>query len=213
MYPEIRLDGVFQLEADTSFITDVVSTGARYYQCLTEDETVYTFIVSNIETFEDDTTTECSLSFKVGGNYLNYIDLGKDIKARHFSEDQENWKTQVIIEDPTQGVLITTLNPNSTETDVLSRIACYPNPFHVNQHDGTVIPFQLDQSGDVTIWIANVSGHRIFEKKINGYRGQINHFQWDGKDYHGNVVPTGIYLYVIRMNSKIVKRDKIAVIH
>jgi len=210
-YPEIRLDGSFNLTQDTSIVTTVVPTGARYYQCMTEDETVFTFVISNTETFDDDTTTECSLSLKAGGYFPFYIDLGQNIKAQHFSEDEENWKTFVVIEDPVEGVVVMSLNPDSTEIDDIVDIACFPNPFIIHKHESTVIPFQMEKSGDVTIWIASASGYRILEKQVKGYFGP-NQFQWDGKNEQGQIVPAGIYLYMIQMDNEIVKRNKIAVI-
>ncbi|MCK4297780.1 MAG: T9SS type A sorting domain-containing protein, partial [Candidatus Marinimicrobia bacterium] len=69
----------------------------------------------------------------------------------------------------------------------------YPNPFNPE----TTIEYALPHASKVNISIYNVLGQKIRTlsdtKKIEGYYKVI----WDGKNDRGEIVPTGIYLYVL----------------
>jgi hypothetical protein len=76
----------------------------------------------------------------------------------------------------------------------------YPNPFNPE----TWIPFQLMESGEVTICIYSVEGELIRELKL-GYKpygiyvSRDRALYWDGKNEAGESVASGIYFYTIRV--------------
>jgi len=76
----------------------------------------------------------------------------------------------------------------------------YPNPFNPE----TWIPFQLMESGEVTICIYSVKGELIRELKL-GYKpygiyvSRDRALYWDGKNEAGEFVASGIYFYTIRV--------------
>jgi hypothetical protein len=74
----------------------------------------------------------------------------------------------------------------------LSRVFTYPNPFHLNAGQGRVTFANLTEKA--TISIATVEGQiiRILEE-TDGNGGIF----WDGKDSNGQLVGSGVYLYVI----------------
>jgi hypothetical protein len=71
----------------------------------------------------------------------------------------------------------------------------YPNPF--NPH--TVVPYQLPESGQVSLVVYNTLGQRlrilVNEKQEAGYYKMV----WDGKDEIGRQVASGVYL--VRMEA------------
>jgi hypothetical protein len=70
----------------------------------------------------------------------------------------------------------------------------YPNPFNPR----TVIPFQVAKEGFVTLSIYNVLGQKIITL-VNGWRKSGRYqVEWSGKSEQGNVVPSGIYLYILK---------------
>lgn len=65
----------------------------------------------------------------------------------------------------------------------------YPNPFNA----GTNITYSLDQSGPVTLTVCNLLGQNV-RTLFEGHRESGIHTEaWDGRDDHGNAVPSGIY--------------------
>jgi len=90
-----------------------------------------------------------------------------------------------------------TLKDNSTTY-------CYPNPFSPNQEQLKIIYSTENKPADVTI--------RIFSFGMNYIRTVIQNAQrqrgengppdfWDGKDDAGNLVPNGVYLYRVDVDS------------
>jgi len=73
----------------------------------------------------------------------------------------------------------------------------YPNPFN----PGTDIRYQLPKPAHVTLTVYNLLGHEIRtlvdEQKPAGYFTA----HWDGKDNHGQEVPSGVYIYRIHAGS------------
>ena len=78
----------------------------------------------------------------------------------------------------------------------------YPNPFNPE----TRIRFDLPENSKVTIRIVDISGKIIFENISNKTPG-VYHLKWDGKDFNGNQVPSGIYIYTLLANSKQSKKE------
>ncbi len=76
----------------------------------------------------------------------------------------------------------------STVSDVFN----FPNPFK----DGTNFVFQLTGAADVNLSVYNVSGIRIWERRTSASEG-FNCIYWDGRDYAGDRIANGTYLYVL----------------
>lgn len=67
----------------------------------------------------------------------------------------------------------------------------YPNPFNA----GTIIPFSLNQSGDVELVVYDILG-RTVRRLAAGFYDQGSHVvAFDGRDEHGAPLSSGIYLY------------------
>ncbi|MBD3178428.1 MAG: hypothetical protein GF417_01930, partial [Candidatus Latescibacteria bacterium] len=68
----------------------------------------------------------------------------------------------------------------------------FPNPFS----ESTNFVFQLTSRADVEISVYNLSGKKIWERRMIGVEG-YNSIYWDGTDYANNIVANGTYIYLI----------------
>jgi len=87
--------------------------------------------------------------------------------------------------------------PQNSDTDdaiipIVSQLyANYPNPFNPS----TTISFDMARAGRVSIEVFNSKG-QLVKTLVNGMRGAGMHkVVWDGKDFSGNGVSSGIYFY------------------
>ena len=72
----------------------------------------------------------------------------------------------------------------------------YPNPFN----NRTIIEYKIAKAADVNISIYNILGEKI-RTLVNEFKN-VNFYQtsWDGLDGNGNIAPSGVYFYSIRVN-------------
>ncbi len=73
----------------------------------------------------------------------------------------------------------------------------YPNPFN----PVTTIQFSVLEAGVVQLFVYNINGQEVralvFEQMDAGHHT----ITWDGKDNAGQIMPSGVYLYKLRVNS------------
>ena len=80
----------------------------------------------------------------------------------------------------------------------------YPNPFNA----GTEIRFQLPTDCHVTLTIYNVLGQEVI-KLVNGFKEASHHvIRWDGKNYWGRSVPSGVYFSRLEITRNVTMNDK-----
>lgn len=99
---------------------------------------------------------------------------------------------------------------------VIEEVVNFPNPFS----DRTHFTFQLltpSGSADVTISVYTVTGRKIYEIKDVASAGfnRIPAQGWDARDWDGDLIANGVYLYKIVVDDgekKIEKIDKLAVV-
>lgn len=71
----------------------------------------------------------------------------------------------------------------------------YPNPFNAS----TIIPFHMDKNGNAELTIYSLDGR--FVKSISSSLPAGNHtFSWHGTEDNGQIVPSGIYVYQLKIN-------------
>ncbi|MBD3377305.1 DUF11 domain-containing protein [candidate division KSB1 bacterium] len=75
----------------------------------------------------------------------------------------------------------------------------YPNPFNLS----TAIEFSLPQQGFVELTIFNNTGQEIRKLVSRQMEMGTYHINWDGRDDHSHVVPSGQYFYSLRVNDKV----------
>jgi flagellar hook assembly protein FlgD len=84
----------------------------------------------------------------------------------------------------------------------------YPNPF--NNH--TSIAFNQFDYGTATLEIYNIRGDRIKTIKL-GALSPGNHItSWNGRNYYGKEVASGVYSYALFVNNKSVLTNKMVLL-
>ena len=110
-------------------------------------------------------------------------------------------------EETPHGITVTDVeekaqNPNPTEFALSQN---YPNPFNPE----TTIEYQLPEKARISLKIYNLMGQEITtlvdEEKEAGYFKAI----WDGRDFGGRKVASGIYVYQIRAGDFVASRKLI----
>ncbi len=97
--------------------------------------------------------------------------------------------------------LVSTDDPPHTESTWIDQN--YPNPIKISQHTSTNISFLLSDNGNINISIYNTKGQKI-KTIVNEQMLAGDHpVQWDGTDYSGSHVPTGIYMYKFSINDNV----------
>jgi len=77
----------------------------------------------------------------------------------------------------------------------------YPNPFNPS----TTIKYVLPQAAQVELSIFNITG-QLIRTLENGIAAAGQHYpSWDGKDHHGALQPSGVYLYRLKVNGKVMQ--------
>jgi len=89
--------------------------------------------------------------------------------------------------------------------------AAFPQPFHPALHGEMKIPFTLQEAGTVRLALYTLSGYRLLEETAH-FSGGLHFFRWSGLDSRDHPVPAGVYLYVLEADSRVLRREKIAVV-
>ncbi len=91
--------------------------------------------------------------------------------------------------DPATGVLNSPVKSRKFET-----VCNYPNPFNSE----TMIQYTLESNAYLTVSIFNIQGkliRKLFNASQKPGRYTLN---WDGKDHHGAIVSSGVYLVQVK---------------
>lgn len=102
-----------------------------------------------------------------------------------------------------------TCNPNGIEEQASGWFSIYPNPFSIN----AVFSIANEITGPVNIDIYNLTGSKI--QTIVGFNSgnEFVKLSWDGTAYNGSKVADGIYLYTLKINSKLIRKGKLIKAH
>ena len=79
-----------------------------------------------------------------------------------------------------------------------SILSNYPNPFNPT----TKISYQLPADSEVELIIYNIKGQKVKTLVDEVLPAGEHSIIWDGRDYNGNRVGSGIYLYKLNVNGK-----------
>ena len=70
----------------------------------------------------------------------------------------------------------------------------FPNPFNPE----TWIPYQLASDVNVSLYIYDAQGRRIYAKTLGYHKAGLHTAYWDGRNTAGEIVASGIYFYSIQ---------------
>ncbi len=100
----------------------------------------------------------------------------------------------------TTGIKTSVEQPLIPEVTSLNRN--YPNPFNPK----TAIEFSLANDGDITLEIYDIRGRRVNTLIREHFRAGHHSLVWNGEDTRGRKMPSGIYLYRLKTEDKILTR-------
>jgi len=81
----------------------------------------------------------------------------------------------------------------------------YPNPFNAT----TVVHYQIPNESVVEFKIFNLLGKQVYEVNRKQQPAGFYTIEWNGKDYQGNSLPSGVYIYQLRTNDSIITKKMI----
>ena len=166
--------------------------------------------ISQTQAVDNIFTIPMEILFKTPyGNYLKTLILSTkkeqfEFQIPHFPSglfvDPNNWllkKVQITAQPLPPGFL----------PDDFNLAQNYPNPFAPNLFGGeTKIILQIGMKNapfDVTVTIFNLLGQRVKTLVNKQMVGGLYTLSWDGNNEDGNPVPSGIYLYQLKVGNKI----------
>jgi hypothetical protein len=79
----------------------------------------------------------------------------------------------------------------------------YPNPFSTSTKISFNLPSSSWRTESAGIKIYNIKGQLVKQFKIQNSKFKINNVVWNGKDNSGKPVPSGVYLYQVRLDDNV----------
>ncbi len=142
-------------------------------------------IISNLNTAET-SGKKVGFSYEIsntGGP--EFTELSNGIFVRLNAPDLQNWVSQESV--PT----------------IVSSILTYPNPFYPKGSKSLYLRLPAVKQSTATLYIYSASMDRIAAKEIEVISQDFEpRIEWDGRDMNGNIVPTGVYIYVVAIDGK-----------
>jgi len=126
------------------------------------------------------------------------LKLGRFVFAVNDKEADAEFTATTFRINGHEGVLDLTLAPAVPTTYKL--FANYPNPFNPE----TYITFQLPERADVVLEIYNILGQVVKTYNMSAQPAGIHKVRWDGRNNRGLRVSSGVYLYMLRSNGKLI---------
>jgi len=148
-------------------------------------------------------------------NYERWPVLGQYVWPNYFVGDTYeeemdfmiNWITDRLIwmdENLPGNFDPTNIEHSSVKIDE-TLVKAYPNPFRAKTH----IFYQLSNPANIKIEIYDILGRKIqFYNQFANSRGNQT-FRWNGKDLSGKNVASGVYIYIIRAEHKVLSKGKL----
>ncbi|MSR89168.1 MAG: T9SS type A sorting domain-containing protein [Candidatus Margulisbacteria bacterium] len=109
-------------------------------------------------------------------------------------------------------------NKGILSQDGLLKPYFFPNPFYMES--GSTLGYELNQDMDIQLRIYNMAGYEIFQSNYlagtMGGLGNANHqfynkIHFDQSSFRGHDLSSGIYLFVLINNNKVIQKGKFAV--
>lgn len=87
----------------------------------------------------------------------------------------------------------------------------FPNPFNPTGGEITTIVFTPGTETSASIYIIDITGRIV--GKVAWTSATSAQVTWNGKDYNGNILGDGVYLYRVAAGSKLLGRGKILIVN
>ena len=87
---------------------------------------------------------------------------------------------------------------NNELQQVRFQLSNYPNPFNPT----TTIEFSIQNESNIDLSIFNIKGQKIKTLTQNQFTKGSHSIIWNGNDESGNLLKSGIYYYILKVNGK-----------
>ncbi len=92
-----------------------------------------------------------------------------------------------------------------------------PNPFDRTATSEVTFNYYLEGNFNTQIFLFDLSGNLLWRRNYitgtDGGKSGANSPSWDGNDFSGSNVPTGVYLYQVIAEQKVIARGKIVILN
>jgi len=130
------------------------------------------------------------------------------IDARNIEPGDYKGSVMFTISDTIQKSLNIPVNLRVIQKEnLVLKLYNYPNPFNVH----TKISYNLPEMSFVTLKVYNVRGQRIRTLVNKMQSPGLKHIIWDGTDEAHNVVGSGMYIYTLETNGKVLSKKMLVI--
>lgn len=132
---------------------------------------------------------------------IEYPHLSPNISFGRLPTSPTNWKTLLT---PTPGAINIYQTSMEELTNSPTLLQNYPNPFN----NFTLIPVYLSDLRIYRVSIFDIKGNLIKEYNFDGQISGLRSIIWDGLDFQGKIVSSGIYFYSLFSDNKLIQTKK-----
>ncbi len=230
-YPEITPDREYDLNGEGMTVNaTVATTGCRYYTFENLAGDAYLFSLANLRYSQSISSDPVTLSLtRNRTNGSTQIDDG--LYADISVQDEAAWLAYATVQPHAGAVRTLELDGSAAGPDSGHVPDCYPNPFNPDGLNRLTIPFITDASvaRPVRLLVFTAAGFRVADvqyatvsssgldvspvfDKWDVKDGHVYRIQWNGRNTQGNLIASGVYMYVLLDGSDIVAKGKMAVV-
>jgi len=102
--------------------------------------------------------------------------------------------------------------PRGSTTPAAPALTAYPNPLRLTSCSAATIDYRVPRAEKVRLQIYNVLGQLVRTLVSRPHTAGNYHVRWDGLDYKGRSVESGIYLCTLEVGTRWRKTEKVVVV-
>ncbi|MBI4649633.1 MAG: DUF4968 domain-containing protein [Bacteroidia bacterium] len=193
-YEIIRFDGQFLQHQTNIFLsktgngyTGMPETREMLFQIQRFNSMPYKIFIGN-----DSIPVTASLSSFYNDDTAGFWDDQEHVLHIHFKWEGSNETILIAHDEFYNG----TDEPKQNTNSAFYLQNPYPNPFT----DALSINYNIFEKGDYSINIYNTTGEIVRKFPINNMKTGSYSITWDGKNFHGTILPSGLYLITLKGN-------------
>jgi len=210
LYPVPRPGHSWQVESDTSFSVFITGTGAGYYKLSLDSGLQYMLVPVNTRRTLLGTADSARIDLTEYNTPL-FKSIPGGAAAAITGKEPHLWQCGAVLLNDDDHSVLDAVVLRGSDTPESKTGTPFPNPFIPEQHASITLPFVSDASGDVWMKIFTPSGAAVYTSMKNSIPG-IDYFIWNGKGPGGEILSSGVYMYVIYTQRKILHRGAFALV-
>lgn len=207
-YPELALDHRMTALVDSATVTDTLRALAPEYHIIQDlIPARYAFAILDNQNIITTAVVHLSSPNTPEISFLRDMEIGPDaLSVQNFGIGSRLIVVPAFTAKNAFGS--TYINVDMKVSDVEqyasnTLIQNYPNPFLLNDHTETIFPYAAIEEGSAILFVTTAAGRVVKEFASRPVRtGFVNYtdFIWDGRDDDGALVPSGVYIYILKLN-------------